>query len=505
MNNKSWYILFSVLILLMIGYVVYVFANDIGELNDAGISLNVSLANSTGSYKNIALVNGSKIIASVLGLNLTIFGTNLTTNGTWYFANASDNYYILIGNRSAANQTQYGRFDLALNLSGDLATRNFMNARTYNILVNITNFTDYGTLGFSRNASLTNNTIIKMLTLTIYPNRLNNSNASVMLDGEYTKSDGTVVGNITNFDNITGIIRFNATLATNTITTNVTWYARGDSDGNGLTDEVVIGQNHSIGGTDIVFDTRNGTLRDGRYNITLAVTNRSDYPAGYVFDPKNSFNISILNVVLDNTAPGVSIDLSDSDGIIYTRGEIKVTCGFSDPSSGGGLVPSTQVLELEKPNGEIINVATGTDASNEVAFNEADTAATGTYKVRCSASDGTNHQTVTEKTFQVFVRGGASSATGGGGKKTVEETEGGEAGAVEQPTGPTGAAVGEQPGAPSGGEAAPSEGTGTGSTVAIIVAIIIIAGVVIYFLVKGKPGKKGQIKFSRAELKPKNY
>jgi len=503
MNNKRWYILFSVLILLMLGYVVYVFANDIGELNADGISLNVSLANGSGTYRNTALVNGSKIIASVLGLNLTIFGTNLTTNGSWYFANVSDNYYIRIGNRSAANQTQYGTFDLFLNLSGDLVTRNFMNARTYNILINITNFTDFGTLGFSRNASLSNNTILKMLTLTIYPHRLNNSNASVMLDGEFTKRDGTVVGNITTQENITGIVRFNATLATNTITTNVTWKARGDYDKDGDVDEFVLGTNNSIGGTDIVYDMTN--ISDGYYNITLHVTNRSDFAlsGSGVYDPINSFNTTILGVIVDNTAPSVSNDLSDTDAIIYTRGELKVTCGFSDPSPGSGLTPSTQVLELEKPNGEIVTALTGTDANNEQAFNEADTAATGTYKVRCSVNDGVNQNTVTEKTFQVFARGGASTGGTGGGKK-VEGAEGGEAGEVEQPTGPTGAAVGEGAGA-AAGPSAPSGGAGTsGSTVAVIVAIIVIAGVVVYFLVKGKPGKKGQIKFSRAELKPKN-
>ena len=771
MNNKRWYILFSILILLIIGYVVYVWAATVvGSLTDAGVNLNVTTANGSGTYGNTGLVNDSKIIASVIGLNLTIFGQNLTTNASWYIANASDNYYILIGNSSIMNQTQFGRFDLAVNFSGDLATRTYSNARTYNILVNITNFSDFGTNGYTAsnmitkilvvtlyphrlnnsnasvmingfvrsgsinnitnnanvsgiiifNATLATNTIttnvtwyaingsrgiilgtnnqignttvefdtgngtlsdgfynitlhvtnrtdfalsgsgvydpinsfnvsvlnlkiqnvaeigsltaagitlnvthlgikggsinytggagrelplannseilagvialnitlsgsnlttnaswyinnvsdnyytviavsnisnatsygqydfatsfnvdlstrtfsnartyillanftnysnfgsngysvansvIKTLTLKIYPHRLmnNRNNNTVILDGEYTKRDGTVTGlssilstagyliNVSTQINVTGKVILNASVAAGNITTNVSWYARGDTDGNGVVEEIVMGLNHSIGGTRILWDTNN--LSSGLYNITLHVTNLSNGSgiSGHVFNPANSFNKSILTVMVDNVAPAVDISLSDSDDIIYTRGENKAKCSFSD--SGSGLLPNTQVLELEKPNGEILTVLTGTDASNEYAFNEKETAATGTYIVRCKASDSSNQQTVTEKTFQVFARGGPSSATGGSGKKTVEETEGGEAGAVEQPTGPTGAAVGE--GAAPGPSAQPNGNAG--STIAIIVVIIIIAGIGVYFIIKKpiKPGqKKGQL------------
>ncbi|MEK6953184.1 MAG: hypothetical protein AABX29_09295, partial [Nanoarchaeota archaeon] len=99
MNNKIWHILFSILILLIISYVVYVLAaTAVGSLTADGITLNVTIANGSGTYGNAGLANDSKIIASVIGLNLTIFGQNLTQNATWYIANASDNYYILIGN-----------------------------------------------------------------------------------------------------------------------------------------------------------------------------------------------------------------------------------------------------------------------------------------------------------------------------------------------------------------------------------------------------------------------
>ncbi|MBI2498624.1 hypothetical protein HYV88_00105 [Candidatus Woesearchaeota archaeon] len=518
MNNKRWYILFSVLILLMIGYVVYVYAAT-EHMATGGIVVNISnllLTNSTGGKSGI-LTNNTEILAGVFNLTLHYIAGNGSTNASWFIINnvtVSDNRTILITNNNGSNLTAFGTYDFATNYDADLHTRTFSNARSYSIMLNITNDSS-----FASGAYNADRTIVLIRTFKIYPHNLmnNRNNETIKIGGEFTKKDGTVTnlngiistsGYLTNLStriNVTGKVILNGSIAAGNMTTNVSWYARGDYDKDSDVDEIVIGLNHSIGQTGIVWDTSN--VSDGFYNITMHVTNLSSSNiSGHVFNLGNSFNKTILTVIVDNTAPSVSNDLSDTDAIIYTRGEIKATCGFSDPSPGSGLSPSTQVLELEKPNGEIVTAATGTDANNEYSFKEADTAATGTYKVKCSATDGVNQNTVTEKTFQVFARGGPSSATGGGGKKTVEETEGGEAGAVEQPTGPTGAAVGEQPGASAtGGGAAPSEGTGTGSTVAIIVAIIIIAGVVIYFLVKGKPGKKGQIKFSRAELKPKNY
>ena len=479
---------------------------EVGSLTADGITLNVThlgvkggnINYTGGAGRELPLVNNSEILAGVIALNITLSGSNLTTNASWYINNVSDNYYTTMAVSNISNATSYGQYDFATSFNVDLHTRTFSNARTYIILANFTNYSNFGSTGYS-----VANSVVKTLTLKIYPHRLmnNRNNNTVIIDGEYTKRDGTVTGlssilstagyliNVSTQINVTGQVILNATVAAGNITTNVSWYARGDTDGNGVVEEIVIGLNHSIGGTRILWNTNN--LSGGLYNITLHVTNLSNGSgiSGHVFNPANSFNKSILTVIVDNVAPAVDISLSDGDGIIYTRGENRATCSFSD--SGSGLLPSTQVLELEKPNGEILTVLTGTDASNEYAFNEKETAATGTYIVRCKASDSSNQQTIAEKTFQVFARGGPSSATGAARRaKAVEEAKAEEAGAVvAEPSAPIGAAEKEV-------VSGPAVFSRDSTTIIIMTVIIIVAISGVYLILKKpiKPGqKKGQL------------
>ncbi len=513
MNNKRWYILFSVLILLM---VIYVFAEQLpGNRNSGGIGFNFTVTTYRGGLINWtggnggqqpALANNSEIMAGVLNLSITLDVANGTTNVSWYIANASDDSqkWIFITDLNVSNATGFIGYDLSTNLDFAAITRD--NARTYRIRINATNLSTYnGSLyGYGGAGGTSNgNQTIRILTIKIYPNQLNrgHSNGTVIPNGYYKKADGTAVNNITQFANVTGTVRFNASIAAgNNMTSNVTWYAI-----KGAT-EVVLGSNHTIGGTDLVFDTANGSLPDGWYNITLAVTNLTNGSGiagkNYLFNMANTRNITILNIHIDNIAPAVSVTTSDTNSVVYTRGEQTVTCEYSDPTGGAGLVSSSRQLELVKPNGDVITY-TDTDAL-EHTFSETDTASTGTYTAKCRVTDGVGKETVAEKTFDVWARGGVSSATAAGKKaKAIEEIEGGEAAGEEvAPTGPTGAAA-------AGGEGAVPSGAGTtgkagaGTTVAVIVGIVVIAGGIIYFLVKGKPGKKGQIKFSRAELMPK--
>ncbi|MEK6934334.1 MAG: hypothetical protein AABW46_00485, partial [Nanoarchaeota archaeon] len=340
---------------------------------------------------------------------------------------------------------------------------------------------------------------VQILALKIYPNTLlGYDNGTVDINGQFYDRTGVYKSNITENENITGSVKFNASVNAGSTTTNVTWIAIKGST------EVILGSVHEIGNTALTFDTGNGSLPDGYYNLTIHYTNGTiqgdDTVDGNIYNAANSFNTTILNIVIDNTEPTAQITTSDVDDVVYVRSAQKVSCDFDESAGGSGLDLSSRILELEKPDGDKLTFTDDDAATQE--FKETNTAATGQYIAKCKVSDGVGYQTTAEKKFRVNARGGVSSATSGsgrGGGTAVEGVEGGEDTGEAAPSEPS------ESGAPTTGIGGPTPSVsapgGAGGTVAIVIIVIVIAAGVIYFLVKGKPGKKGQIKFSRSELR----
>ncbi|MEK6935090.1 MAG: hypothetical protein AABW46_04385 [Nanoarchaeota archaeon] len=586
MDNKRWYFIFSGLVFLMVLYTFFVISE---ELSSDGWTINVSSGtiNVTSADISAPFENGSSILASEITLNITFVDGNGSSNQTWYLYNSSDGNLaaaiVLNISAEAANETDLGTFDLAngtIDLNSTIAADS-ATVKTYYIQTNLTNTTILET-GYNIDSNF-----VQILALKIYPNALVGepfNNGTVNVNGYSAKGGTDRLNNITEQANLSSTVLFNASVAAGNTTTNVTWYVI-----NGST-EIILGSLHEIGNTTLEFDTGNGTLSDGTYNLTLSYTNAT-IGDGVVYDAANSFNTTVLNLNIDNTAPSLVVELpvnnsnltttvidlnftasdaattlgscwynlnfassnttvadcsnitftaldgrnnitlyandsvdnlntslfiefsvdlthpsatvtlSDSDGIIYTRSTQKVKCDFDEGSGGTGLDNPTRKLQYQKPNGDILSFE-DEDAAQEQTFKEIDTATTGDYTVRCSVSDVAGLTTTAEKTFRVHTRGGPSSATsGGGGGTAVEGVEGGEDTGEAAPSEPS------ESGAPTTGIGGPTPSVsapgGAGGTVAIVIIVIVIAAGVIYFLVKGKPGKKGQIKFSRSELLPK--
>ncbi len=381
--------------------------------------------------------------------------------------------------------------------------------------------------------------------------------------------------------NISGIFTFIANISGKNMTTNVTWYATLISTSNGTNNgsasvPMILGTNSSLNGTYITVNTK-GLLANGNYTITMNATN-STVPLG---GGESHIQDIVTNVYIDNEAPAMSVSLSDSDDKLFTREEQTVTCRAVDPDIG----LASNNMQLVKPNGDTIDKG---DVPS-FTFKDADTAASGTYKAKCIASDKVGNKAEVEKEFTVRVRSSSGTTEGGpsydytfeekdtvvasgregstktftfdgiethtlefvtvtetsvtlrisstpqeftlsvGGSQDVDINDDGKvdvkvtltiidalrasvtldklAGAAMIGEAPT---PGEEPGAPTTADRAPGAGIAperAGSATAIIIIIVIVIVIVGGYLLwsKGKKGKgkKGHVKFTRAELKPR--
>ncbi|MEK6826206.1 MAG: hypothetical protein AABX90_01095, partial [Nanoarchaeota archaeon] len=380
--------------------------------------------------------------------------------------------------------------------------------------------------------------------------------------------------------NISGTFTFIANISGTNMTTNVSWFAtlitisNGSNNGSASV-PMILGTNSSLNGTYITFNTIN--LATGNYTISMNATNSSRFNVGAATDVEDI----VTNVYIDNLAPAMSVSLSDSDDKLFTREEQTVTCGVADPDTG----LASNNLQLVKPNGDTIDKG---DVPS-FTFKDADTAATGTYKAKCIASDKVGNKAEVEKEFTVRVRSSSGTTEGGpsydytfeekdtvvasgregstktftfdgiethtlefvtvtetsvtlrisstpqeftlsvGGSQDVDINDDGKVdvkvtltiidalrasvtldkliGAAMIGEAPT---PGEEPGAPTTAERAPGAGIAperAGSATAIIIIIVIVIVIVGGYLLwsKGKKGKgkKGHVKFTRAELKPR--
>lgn len=502
----------------------------------------------------------------IFGLNSTFFNatvatTSTVTNGTWLIHqspefNATTTVYQL-GNVSGVlgkNKT-----DLVASMSDS----NIVDG-LWNVSIVVTN--DSATTGFeffglmSATDNVTGNVSGLIQGIRIVKNT---NNSAVNL---------THAGGLTARGNYSGTLQLNVTIAAVNLTTNGTWIAINSSS------EVIINFTFVIQDLN---GSYGGGLADGNYNITLTWTNITDTltstgGVGVAFGG-SVYNATVENIQIDNTVPSNTVTIDDSDAKIITRGKIKVTCDFSDATTG---VKDNEV-RLTKPNGDVLVVA----GVAEKTFRDLETAATGTYTAECFSEDFAGNQQSVTKKFTVRARSSAPgvktttgvrvdydlstketvTATGKEGRvrdftidgttihmiefKEVTETSVivvfsshpvevtlniGDSAEVDLNddeendikatlvsiiSGRARLTIDKLAGAvkitPPGEEEVPPEEAvppreerkereGISGTTWIVILIITIVIVIGYFLFKGKgKGKKGQIKFSRSELKPK--
>ncbi|MFH1591810.1 MAG: hypothetical protein ABIB47_00375 [Candidatus Woesearchaeota archaeon] len=349
MDHKKLF--FSMLVISALLVSVYlVVAQMAGWLGTGGVDITDPAANA-----DIFSTGAIDLKASLLG------GNNATSNVTWYISG------VVLGSINGSNVT---------NISNVVIPPTAVEGSNF-ITINATNNSDVGglsnTIDDSQPVFLVKNLVTSALTIQAPPSTAGAANIT-----------GTAYG-------------VNVTMAPKNLTTNATWYL----DGNGT--NTTLTTLNGIFSLNFTWDTT--AHADGRWVLILNATNSSKW--------STAVYLVYRDVTIDNTAPSVTASLSDSDDIVYTRGEQTVTCTFDD-GSGSGL--SSYAIELDQPNGDTISQG----GVQSYTFRDLDTAATGTYTARCTASDNVGLKRNVESSFSVRVRSSGPSTGGPSGGPSAD-------------------------------------------------------------------------------------
>jgi len=356
-------ILFTISSLLVLIISVF-YASGVFVLSRGG----VDIAGPVNASKIYNFDSSTILLANVFNgnTNLTLSGGNITANVTWFFqlTNSTNvtlltilNWNVTNGtiNWTAVNGLDSGRYNITLVATND---------STFNLTVG----------GFGNNPFL------------------NSSNATAGYNVLLVKNldpTGVIMSSPTAGQNISGTVSLNGTLGDLNMTTNVTWILSVATNGT------------------------NETLRTLNAINSLNTTNDTIYLRASN-DTVKAFNLTLVasNVRIDNTPPKITIESSDADNKIFTRGEIIITCQNSDTLSNVNSI--SDQMKLTKPNGDV-ETFSDSKGVKEKTFKDLDTAQSGEYKVECLSTDFAGNQKTESITYDVNARTSAPTGGAGGG------------------------------------------------------------------------------------------
>mgnify|MGYP001561337449 CR=1 FL=1 len=356
------------------------------------ISVFFAVASLTGRSTSVPVImvgptNFTNITIEAVSLTANLLANNETTNVTWFAQSVGTNYTILTINTVNTTNGTTGTFSAWATVPHGYI----------NLSVLVTNSSQYGGNQTEGN-------------ITIGCGSVGGVNAGAIggCNLFLTKALTDTAGNVINISapvrnsNNSGTVSFKGTIYGNrNVTTNATWFLMNSTGAN-----TTLGTSNAVNNLNITNATTG--IADGNYTVWLLVSNNS-VGANNSGTNGPQVNRSVLNIIIDNTKPSLTVTFSDADDKILTRSAITVTCTSYDGANRdliSGVDTSLNQIKITKPNGDI---TTYSNAEQEIK--DLNTAQSGTYTAECLATDYAGNQGTKTKEFQVNARTSSAGVT----------------------------------------------------------------------------------------------